>query len=595
MPLPSKKPTERKAPVAKAGSKFPLTLEQLFVSPELFDVPTATAVQRAKCRIVEGLPVGDLAHDPNVIEMCGGTVPELGERPDSVLDISAIRIGKSLFAAAFLFWLAQTVDLSRTRDSDIVRLFVVALKIDGTAAVVKHLVQPLTSKPAFRPYLADEPKDISVGSVQRGGLRLFRPHDGRTVEIVCIPLDRGGGSALSVYCAGLVVDEYPRMIGAQDGVRNVEHFRDGVQGRMLPGAVQLYTGSPWQPYGPAYDNTVKFFGKPNIDLVVLRTSAKSFIGLGEWTQKKVERLQRINQLAYRTDYLAEFADGEEAVFPAQAIDDAVSRSTVRDADFGRPAVFADPSALRHDYWAAMVGGWVYPRAHPEDLYEHELLGDTISPPKDARPSHVVQGARGWIRIFDDQWGNPIRRHDTASARPWFEVYDIVSWNKSSGARGTDLVKAVGDLARKYGAREFHWDGYEQLMLGDLIRQQGLTPHVHTWSGAGRKTDAVDHLRTLFIERRVKLPEPPSRPFDSEDVSPHELLKQELVRFRAKPTPGGNFQYIVAGGAGHGDHASCLTLAMRADLDGYVDRSPTQPSVGKVVIHDHVEEDYDDYS
>lgn len=570
-----------------ANTKFPLTLEQVLTSPKLWNLPTATPVQRAKCRIVEGLPVGELATHPDVLEMCGGVVPNLSEPPSELLDISAIRIGKSLFAAALLFWMSQTVDLRNTRESDIVSLFVVALKIGGTSAVIKHLIEPLTKQPALRPFLVDDPKDITIGSVQRSGLRLKRPHDNRIVEVQCIPLDRGGGSALSVYCAGLVVDEYPRMIGAEDGVRNVEHFRDGVQGRTLPGAVQLYTGSPWQPYGPAYDNTIKFFGKPSQDLVVLRTSARTFIGLGDWSQKKADRLQRVNATAYKTDFLAEFADGEEAVFPAQAIDDAFLRSLEPNVEYGQPAIFADPSALRHDYWAALVGAWAWKRPTDEDLYEVEELGEFITPAAQLQGrGMVVPGRNGWVRVLEDRYGRRIpKKEPTATLRPFFKVFDIVSWNREDvqrGARGLDLVKAVGAMGRKYGCEDFHFDGYEQLMLGDMIRREGLRPIVHTWSGANRKTHAVDHLRTLFVERRMDLPQ-------------HDLLKQELVRFRSRATPGGNFSYEVAGGGGHGDHASCLTLAMRADLDGFLDRSPTAMPAERNEILDHGDADRPSYA
>lgn len=548
----------------------PISLEAIFTSERLFGVTTATNVQRAKCRIVAGEPLGDLASDPDVLQMLGsGDLPIPGERPSEILDISAIRVGKSLFAAAFIVWLSQTVDLSGVTRSDIVRIFVVALKLEGTDAVMTHLVTNLLNKPALKSLLVDDPKDLTVRTARNNGLRLRHP-SGKIVEVKCIPLDRAGGSGLSVYSAGVVVDEYPRMIGADDGVRNVEHFRDGVQGRLIPGAIYLATGSPWQPYGPAYDAVIKHFGRPTKDLIVLRTTGKA--NPKEWTEKKVARFQRTNPRAYKTDYLAEFMDGEEAVFPAQAIEDAWKRPQAAEADYGKPAIFADPSALRHDYWAAMVGGWVHPISSPEDLYECQLMGDFITP---GPPGQVVPGRNGWIRILEDEHGRPRLRRGGSAVKPWFEVYDIVSWDKNSGARGLDLVKAVGQLARKYDCEDFHWDGYEQLMLGDLIRREDLRPTVHTWSGAHRKTEAVDHLRTLFIERRVRLPQ-------------HDLLKQELLRFRSRATPGGNFQYIVAGGAGHGDHASCLTLASRADLDGYVDRSPTARSTTR-----HEVLDYDD--
>lgn len=552
-------------PKIPAGERPKVSLEAILTSPKLFGLTTATPVQRAKCRIVSGEPLGELAEHPEVLKMLGGALPEEGRLPLEILDISASRVGKSLFAAALIVWLSQTVNVSTVGLGDIVRIPVVALKLDQTRAIMTHLINHLLAKPTLRALLVDDPKEVTTKHV-----RLRHP-SGHVIEVLPIPLDRAGGSALSVYCAGAVVDEYPRMIGAEDGVRNVEHFRDGILGRFLPRAVYLSTGSPWQAYGPAYDAVVKFFGKPSADLVVLRTAGPAANPVW-WTPKRCADLKRRNPLAYKTDCLAEFADGEEAVFPAQAVEDAWKRPAIAAATYGRPAIFADPSALRHDFWAAMVGGWVHPVAGPEDIYECEQLGHIIT---DGR-GQVVQGREGWIRIIEDKWGNPIPRRDGKGLRPWFEIYEIVSWDKNSGARGLDLVRAVGSMGRKYGCTEFHWDGYEQLMLGDMIRREDLRPIVHTWSGANRKTEAVDHLRTLFIERRVGLPQ-------------HDLLKQELLRFRARATPGGNFQYIVAGGAGHGDHASCLTLAMRADLDGFVDRSPTAQVATRHEILDYEEE------
>lgn len=572
--------SKRSLPKSKAKAQTTpskLSLETILTHPDLFGLTTATPVQRAKCRIIEGLPLGDLANDPNVIEMCGGTIPVLDGRPYELLDISAIRIGKSLFAAAVIFWLSQTVDLSQVRTSDVVRIFVVGLKIAGTEAVIKHLMTPMLEKPALRAFLVDDPKDITFGSIKTSGLKIRQGASTRVIEVAPIPLDKGGGSGVSVYTAGVIVDEYPRMAGADDGIKNVEHFREAVVGRLLPGAVFLATGSPWQPYGPAYDMVQKWFGKPSRDLIVLRTSAKPFVNIAPaWTEANVKKLQRTSPIAYKTDYLAEFADGEEAVFPATAIEDAWNRPRHPHEEYGRPAIFADPSALRHDYWAAMVAGWVYPIARAEDLFEVEFLGEEITPGR----GQVVAGEQGWVRILEDENGQPIKRRDGKGMRPWLEIYDIISWDKNSGARGIDLVKAVGAMGREYGCLDFHWDGYEQLMLADLIRNEGLRPHVHTWSGANRKRDAVDALRTLFIERRLKL--------TTTSGSAGAALKNELLRFRAKATPGGNFQYVVAGGGGHGDHASCLTLAMRADLDGYVDRSPTAPATVRHEVLDFEE-------
>jgi hypothetical protein len=532
-------------------------------------------VQRAKCRLVEGSPLGELADNPDVIEMMGGRErPPLGVRPFEVLDISATRIGKSLFAACLIFWMSQTVDLSQTARSDIVQIFIVATKLGKCRAVLKHLYMNMVENPALRPFLACDPKELTLDLASKKGLPIRHP-SGKIIEVMCVPLDKAGSSGVSVYSAGVVVDEYPRMSGEDDGVKNIDHFREAVLSRLLPGAIFLATGSPWAPYGPAYDMTVKHFGKPTADLLVLRSSARPFLGkVAAWTEKTRDRLERSNPRAYKNDFLAEFFDGDMAVFPEAAIFDAFKRP-IEEGEYGKPAIFADPSALRHDYWAAAVGGWVHPVMRPEDEYECEQLGDGITPGN----GQVIVGRNGWVRILEDQYGRPIPRRDNKQPRPWFEIYDIVSWDKNSGVSGLDLVKAVSSMARKYGCEDFHWDGYEQLMLGDMIRREGLRPVVHTWSGPGRKTEAVDHLRTLLIERRVRLPQ-------------HDKLRNELVRFQSRQTPGGNFSYVVAGGGGHGDHASCLTLAMRADLDGFVDRSPTKGGALKTVILDHSDPDED---
>lgn len=546
------------------------TLETLLTSLRFFALDTATPVQRAKCRAVAGVPLGELADDPDVRAMLGGPGAVLALpscAPREVLDISASRVGKSLFAAALIVWLSQTVDVSGVAIGDIVRIHVAALKLDGTRAIMQHLVSHLAARPALRSLLVDR-----VAVDHASGVRLRHP-SGRIVEVSPTPIDRAGGSALSVYSAGVVVDEYPRMLGADDGVRNVDHFRDAVLGRMLPGAVFLATGSPWQPYGPAYDAVAEHFGRPSSDLVVLRTRGP-VANPAWWTPERCAELERRNPMAYRTDCLAEFADGEETVFAASAIEAACEPRVEGDA--ARPVVFADPSALRHDTWAVLVGAWESPEVHPEDLYVVEQLGESPSAVQGRGP--IVSGRHGLIRYVLDDRGRYIERpaDERGRARPFFRVREIMSWDRRSGARGLDIVRAVGQLARRHGADEFIWDGFEQLMIADLVRREGLRPRVLAWSQS-RKTEAVDRLRSLLADGQIALP-------------PHDALRQELLRFRARATPGGAFSYVVAGGAGHGDHASCLLLAMRADLDGYVGGSPFAVSRQRHEIPDHFDPD-----
>lgn len=594
------------APATKPGpripAKFPHSLETLFTHPEFWGVTNATPVQRAKCRLLEGRPVGDLKYHPDVVTMCGGIpAPDLKAPPRELLDVSATRIGKSLWGSCALFYMSQTADLSHTRESDIVNIFIVALKMEGCKAVLKHLVTPLTTKPALRAFLVDPVEDITVDTAFSRGLKIRRPHDGRIVEVKCIPLDKGGGSAISVYCAGFVVDEYPRMASGEGGaVKNVEHFRDAVVARVLPNAVGIYTGSPWQPTGHAFDLVEKYFGKPSIDpetgnadLLVLRTSAESFLDLPgiQWTSKLVEYTKRTAYRTYQTDYLARFVDGAEVVFSPSDIDAAFSRSAnLDDCVVGRAAIFADPSALRRDFWACMVGSWVIPAKHPhvEDLYETEPVG--LDTPY--KPGYVIAGRNGgWIRVLETENGVPIPKKDKPPLKkPYFKVFEIKSWSAKDGVRGLDLVRGVSALARKYRVEDFHWDGYEEFSLSTLLQEIGLRPIPHKWggsAGSNSKTPSVDHLRTLFVEGRLELPKMPK----NADGSPNEAdrLRTELLRFSSKLTPNGGITYQVAGGVGHGDHALALLIAMRADLSGYLDLSPTLAPAERKEIHDNAYE------
>jgi hypothetical protein len=587
------------------GTKFPLTLETLFTNEAFWGVTKATPVQRAKCRILEGRPVGDLKNHPDVVKMCGGIpAPDLTSPPRELLDVSATRIGKSLWGACSLFFMSQTADISHTRDSDIVNIFIVALKMEGCKAVLKHLVTPLTTKPLLRPFLVDPPEDITVDTAFSRGLKIRRPHDGRIIEVKCIPLDKGGGSAISVYCAGFVVDEYPRMASGEGGaVKNVEHFRDAVVARVVPKAVGIYTGSPWQPTGHAFDLVEKYFGKPSIepesgsvDLLVLRTSAESFLDLPgiQWTSKLVEYTRRTAYRTYQTDYLAQFVDGAEVVFSPSDIDAAFARSgDFNDCVVGRPAIFADPSALRRDFWACMVGAWVIPSkvVHVEDLYETEAVG----PDSSYKAGYIIpaRNGGGWVRVLEDENGAPIPKKDKPPAnKPYFKVFEIKSWSSKDGVRGLDLVRGVSALARRYQAEDFHWDGYEEFSLSTLLQEIGLRPIPHKWggsAGSNSKTPSVDHLRTLFVEGRIELPAMPK----NKDGSPNEAerLRTELLRFTSKLTPNGGITYQVAGGVGHGDHALALLIAMRADLGGYLDMSPTLTAAERVELHDNEHDNY----
>lgn len=521
-----------------------VSLETLLTSPAFFGLTTATPVQRAKCRLVSGEPLGALASHPDVIAMLNSEASLPTDAPREVLDVSASRVGKSLFGAALIVHASQSIDVSSVSLGDIIRFHVAALKLDGTRAVMTHLVNHLVAKPALRALLIGKPDEATTT-----GVRLRHP-SGREIEVEPVPIDRAGGSALSVYSAGALVDEYPRMVGADDGVKNADHFRDAVLGRMLPGAQFFATGSPWQPFGPAFDAVTKHWGKPTSDLVVLRTTGQA-ANPSWWTPARCAELERRNPIAYRTDCLAEFADGEASVFPTASIEAAFRATPALVIDAGDPVIVLDASAGRHDSWTYAVVQWVTP--HPG----HEFLkGDHI----DERTGELLARDAYEIRTPD---GERVANPEYSQSRPMLVFLEVGGWDGAFGQRlaADELVNEVARVARRCGAREVHADQFENYALASMFQRHSLRYHVHHWTAAS-KTTGVDRARSLLVAGQIVFPA-------------HDRLRRELQRFRQRATAGG-FSYVVPG-QGHGDYASLLVTAAMADAGGFLSSSPAHRS------------------
>ena len=108
------------------------TLEELFTHPDFWGVTTAAPVQRAACRIIDGLPLGDLACDPDVRWMVGGEAALAmlapgGTAPKQVSLYGAVRIGKSDLASCLAFRASQTIDTTLPRPHEVIRIPVLSL------------------------------------------------------------------------------------------------------------------------------------------------------------------------------------------------------------------------------------------------------------------------------------------------------------------------------------------------------------------------------------------------------------------------------------------------------------------------------------
>jgi len=292
-------------------------LEELVASPHFFGLTTASNVQRAFCRTVDGLPMGELWHDDAVKRAFDGVEPPVGA-PREVSWLSAIRTAKSLIGAAMCVRMSQRCDLSQLGPGEVARVPVLSVDKDKAQAVLNHLIGRVMASPLL--------KMLVIGKPTAEGLTLRHP-SGRPVQAMVVAGKRAGSAVVAYWLAAVEFDEYPRMHGSDDAVVNWDDTRAAARGRILPGGCILNIGSPWAPEGPAYTQVTTHFGKPTTDLVVLRSNGAD-TNPSWWTPARVEEDARTNP-NHRTDCLAEFATPEEALLSSAGVDGAVRAAPER--------------------------------------------------------------------------------------------------------------------------------------------------------------------------------------------------------------------------------------------------------------------------
>lgn len=333
----------------RLGGNLPFpTLESLLTDPRGMGLTTASPLQRAVCRLIDGQPLGELALHPYVADAIGIEKPDPQgyPKPAQVLVLSGIRTGKSLIAAAMAIHASQTCDLSIVRPGEEPRVSLVSVSTDIAKVLHGHVVGSILASPALA--------GIAIGDPTSDAIKVRHP-SGTPIEIKVVAGAKAGYSLVARWAAGIVFDEAPRMVGADEGVRNLNDAAAAVQGRLLPGATIAYIGSPWAPYGPAYDMYHEFFGKPSRKMMVVKAQAPRMNPVW-WTEEQIEATRNRSEEAHRTDVLAEFADPEASLLPASEVD-----GSTRQAPLALPwqegmsyEAAMDP-ATRGNSWTLIVG------------------------------------------------------------------------------------------------------------------------------------------------------------------------------------------------------------------------------------------------
>ena len=425
-------------------TKPTLTLEQLFTSRAGFAVP-ASPVQRAICRIADGLPLGSLAANADVRAAIGDVNALPNERPAEMLLLSGIRTGKSLLAAALAVRASQTCDVSKLGPGETARVSVLSLRLDLADVILQHLAGHILARPALRALLVGDPTADTV---------VLRHPSGRPVEIKVVAGAKAGASLVARWSAGAIFDEAPRMNGAEDGVVNFDDARRAVLGRLLPGAQLCAIGSPWAPFGPVYDMVQEAWGRPSAALVVVRAPAPA-MNPAWWTPARVEALRVKDPIAYRTDVLGDFADPESSLFGADELTKA-----------SREAPLELPPERGVTYVAAM---------------------------------DPATRSNAWTLAIVKRCSAPLR-YVVAVARQWMP-------QKGMPLSPSAVLDELAAVCRAYGVKRVRTDGWSADAIADLASERRLHIEPQTLS-APAKVELYENLRTHVAQGALELPPMP---------------------------------------------------------------------------------------
>lgn len=423
---------ERRARLdALKGPARPPTLERLLTSLDYFGLTTATPLQRAICRIADGLPLGEFAEHPHVIAAIGDVAALPLAPPKTLLLLAGIRSAKSMLAAAACIRQSQRVDVSQLKAGEVPRVSCVSVRLDQAAAVKEHLVGNLLSRPKLRELLLDEPKADSV---------ILRHPSGRPVEVKVVAGSAAGATLISRWSAGVVFDEAPRMVGSADGVVNLDDMTTSIAGRMLPGAIIWKIGSPWAPFGPVFEDVKDHHGHPTSSLIVVRAKG-SWMNPQWWTPQRIAELRASDPRAAKTDEDCQFTDPEEALFGG-LLEPCTRAELVEEPRQGHEYAAAMDPATRGNAWTLVVA--TRREGKRIVVLSKQWQGSSASP---LDPRVVLLDIRNTLRPYrlatveTDQWSSDALR---SLARSPDIGLQLVEWPMTQ-AENTD---AYLDLARR---------------------------------------------------------------------------------------------------------------------------------------------------
>jgi hypothetical protein len=375
-----------------------------------------------------------------VVRAFGGEEPQLEGKPKEMAVLSAIRCGKSLMAACMAVHWTQVCAVEHLGPGEVPRVSIVSINKDLAEVIFGHVVGRVMASPALKGLVMGEPTTDTI---------VLRHPSGRPVEIKVVAGSRSGSTLVARWSAGAVFDEFPRMLGEGEAVVNWDDMRKAVLLRILPGSQVISIGSPWAPFGPAYNVVKEHYGRPTRNMVVVKAPGWD-LNPQLWTPQAVRDAEEKDPQAFRTDVAAEFAQPEESLITQDSLDAAT-----------RPAPLIETPKPGVQYSAA------------------------IDP--------ATRG-NAWTLIIACQEGDKRR---VALARQWIG-------SAAAPLRPGAILEEVARLCRAYRISVLDSDQYYGDALRDLAAQQKLVLVVHAWTEREKLAKFLA-LKTMFEQGMVEIP------------------------------------------------------------------------------------------
>lgn len=476
------------------------SLEWMLTAPEAFGLTTATPSQRAICRVADGLPLGELERDVDVQQIFGGAdamraASRLGVMPKEVVLLAGIRGAKSMLAGAAALRSAWAADLSGLAPGEVPRVAILSVKLDTAKATWSHIAGQLMAKPALASLLVEEPKADSV---------MVRNRSGRPVEIRIVAGGRAATSLVARWLVAFIGDEAPRMVGAEDGVANLDDARIAVAGRMRPGAQTFLIGSPWAPFGPVYKLDQEHFGKPSRAIVVIKAKGPQMNPVW-WTPERCEDVRLRNPDAYRVDVDCGYLSPEESLFSDDDI---------------RAAQRAEPGDIP-----------------PDPGLEYAAAIDPAT------------RSNAWTLVVTTCTGRvgALKKRSVVLVREWVGARTAAERLKSP-----DVLREIATLLRPYRVDTVITDQWAADPLRDIAEQVGLYLQERAATAADN-VDMYSSLKMLMENGALDLP-------------PDAALRADLLGVRRRVTQAGvSIDLSSTSNGRHCDYAPSLARACAVDL------------------------------